>query len=170
MGTIFSYPVMLDRFTAFCKESGFLPQHWGDFFTSLIDHVLDFYTSLPHRDPGTEYQSREGGEVASQCFPQWPLAYERPLYQADKAREDKEWSEEMCTKIFSENQKHTPWLFLVCCACPKKKIYGFAMMIGRESPRLILDIITTRFPSNYNPVWIYDAACRAKVFQYSYYS
>ena len=31
-----------------------------------------------------------------------------------------------------------------------------------ESPRLIFDIITTRFPLDYNPKWIYDASCRAK--------
>ena len=140
-----SYPVMLDRFIAFCSEDGLLPPHWGKFFISIIDHVLDFFTSLPHRDPTTEYQRREGGEPSSQCFPVWPIQYERPLYQADKAREDQQWSDEMCTKIFGEHQKHTLGLFLVCCPCPSKKIYGFAMMIGSESPRLIFDIITTRF-------------------------
>ena len=36
------------------------------------------------------------------------------------------------------------------------------MMIMSESPRLIFDIITTRFPLDYNPKWIYDAACCAK--------
>ena len=56
----------------------------------------------------------------------------------------------------------SPGMFLVTCACSNKKIYGFIMMIMHESPRLIFDIITTRFPLNYNPKWIYDAACRAK--------
>ena len=36
------------------------------------------------------------------------------------------------------------------------------MMVMHESPRIIFDIITTRFPSDYNPTWIYDASCRAK--------
>ena len=49
------YPVMLDRFIAFSEESGFLPQHWGAFFTLLIDHVLEFFTSLTHRNPKSEY-------------------------------------------------------------------------------------------------------------------
>ena len=66
------------------------------------------------------------------------------------------------TKIFLESVKLTPGLFIVCCPCPAKKVYGFSMMIGGESPRLIFDIVTTQFPMNYNPNWIYDAACRAK--------
>jgi hypothetical protein len=135
---------MLDRFSALCEASGFLPRHWGHFFLLLIDHTLEFFTNLPHRDPETEYQKRKGGEPSSQCFPNWPIHYERPLYKVDKAKADGEWSDKMCTKLFTDNDKHTPGLFLVCCACPQKKIYGFAMMIGGESPRLIFDIITTR--------------------------
>ena len=68
----------------------------------------------------------------------------------------------MCTKFFPETVKISPGLFLVTCACPNKKIYGFSIMINGESPRLLFDIITTRFPPTYNPTWIYDAACRAK--------
>ena len=86
--------------------------HWGDFFISLIDHILEFYTSLPHRDPDpdtdTEYQKRVGGEPSNQCFPNWEIKYERLLYQADKAKEEEEWSTEMCTKIFSSTAKNTP--------------------------------------------------------------
>ena len=69
---------------------------------------------------------------------------------------------EICNKIFSDTTVMTPGLFMVTCACPSKKIYGFAIMIGGESLHLIFDLITTRFPSDYNPVWIYDAACRVK--------
>ena len=104
---------MLGQFTAFCGESGFLPSHWGEFFTSIIDHILNFFTSLPHRDITSEYTARIGGEPASQCFPNWEIKYKRPLYEADKAKEDKEWSEEICTK-------HTPGLFIVCCPCSQK--------------------------------------------------
>ena len=43
-----------------------------------------------------------------------------------------------------------------------KKVYGFKKMLKGESPRIIFDIIMTRFPENYNPTVIYDASCRAK--------
>ena len=35
-------------------------------------------------------------------------------------------------------------------------------MVRGESPRIIFDMIMTRFESNYNPTIIYDASCRAK--------
>ena len=81
-----AYPVLLDRFSAFSNKTGMLPTHWGHFFLQLIDHTLQFYTSLPKRIPSSEYTQRKGGEVASQVFPNWPLMFERPLYHADKAK------------------------------------------------------------------------------------
>ena len=35
-------------------------------------------------------------------------------------------------------------------------------MIQGESPRIIFDLITTRFEPEYNPTIIYDASCRVK--------
>ena len=48
------------------------------------------------------------------------------------------------------------------CCCPQKKIYGFKKMIQGESPRIIFDLVTTRFDDWYNPNIIYDASCRVK--------
>ena len=35
-------------------------------------------------------------------------------------------------------------------------------MVKNESPGMIFDLIITRFRKEYNPVWVYDAACKAK--------
>ena len=35
-------------------------------------------------------------------------------------------------------------------------------MVKGESPRIIFDLIMTRFEDEYNPTIIYDASCRAK--------
>ena len=35
-------------------------------------------------------------------------------------------------------------------------------MVKGESPRIIFDMIMTRFPDDYNPTIIYDASCRIK--------
>ena len=37
-------------------------------------------------------------------------------------------------------------------------------MISGESPRIIFDIIMTRFEDDYNPTIVYDASCRLKEF------
>ena len=108
MGTIFSYPVMLDRFTAFCKESGFLPQHWGDFFTTLIDNVLDFYTSLPHGDPGTEYKSRGEERLPVSASPSGLLPmrglYTRQIKQGKIKSGQKKCAQKYSVKIKSIHQ------------------------------------------------------------------
>ena len=41
-------------------------------------------------------------------------------------------------------------------------IYGYKKMVKGESPRIIFDLVTTRFESWYNPDIIYDASCRVK--------
>jgi hypothetical protein len=70
--------------------------------------------------------------------------------------------EDLCTKLFPEHARLTPGMFIVTCCCPKKKIYGFKKMIHGESPRIIFDLIMTRFEGDYNPTIIYDASCRIK--------
>ena len=68
----------------------------------------------------------------------------------------------LCSKLFPENYLLTPGLFLVTCACPQKRVYGFKKMVRGESPRIIFDHIMTRFEKDYNPTIIYDASCRIK--------
>ena len=48
------------------------------------------------------------------------------------------------------------------CCCPKKKLYGFKQIIQGESPRIIFDLIMTRFEEDYSPNIVYDASCRIK--------
>ena len=71
-------------------------------------------------------------------------------------------SEDLCTKLFPDGSKLTPGLFLITCCCSEKRVYGFKKMLKGESPRIIFDIIMTRFPETYSPTIIYDASCRAK--------
>ena len=156
------YPVAVDRLQDMRTEFGMLPEHVGAFYASLIEFVVNFYNSLPERSE-SDYTRRENGEIPNQFFPHFPLLYDRPKYSADNENgEDEKFWNELCSKMFPEHVRLSPGLFLVTCACSDKKIYGFIMIIMGESPRLIFDIITTRFPLNYNPKWIYDAACRAK--------
>ena len=65
-------------------------------------------------------------------------------------------------KNFPAHAKLTPGLYLMTCGCKYKVIYGFSMMLTGESPRMLFDIIMTRFESDYNPEIIYDASCRVK--------
>ena len=128
---------------------------------NLIDFVIEFYQSLPERCE-SDYTKSVTQTIPSQHFPNYPLSFDRPKYAADNASGEEENFENLCSKLFPEHVKLSPGLFLVTCACSQKKIYGFLMMVMGESPRLIFDIITTRFPADYNPKWIYDASCRAK--------
>ena len=40
----------------------------------------------------------------------------------------------------------------------QRSVYRFSMMLTSESPSMLFDIITTRFESDYNPNFIYDAS------------
>ena len=99
-------------------------------------------------------------------FPNFPIQREKTKYKADETsdKSDKEVSDNICSKLFPDASKLTPGLFLVTCCCSEKRVYGFKKMIKGESPRIIFDLIMTRFPSDYNPTIIYDASCRIKEF------
>ena len=60
--------------------------------------------------------------------------------------------------------KISPGLFLMLCACRKKKIYGFQKLSMKESPRLMFDFLQCRTEPQYNPTVLYDAACLFKEF------
>ena len=49
----------------------------------------------------------------------------------------------------------TPGLYLMT---EQRSVYRFSMMLTSESPSMLFDIITTRFESDYNPNFIYDAS------------
>ena len=108
--------------------------------------------------------TRRQGEIKAEVFPQFPTIFQRPMYEADRrlSKKDKDSWDTLCTKLFPEHTQLTPGLFIVSCCCPQKKIYGYKKMVQGESPRIIFDIITTRFEEWYNPNIIYDASCRVK--------
>ena len=89
-------------------------------------------------------------------FSTFKIKRQRSKYEADSrnnTRDKDVWSD-LCTKLFPEHTTLTPGLFLVTCCCSKKKIYGFKKMIQGESPRIIFDLIMTRFEDNYIPTKI----------------
>ena len=130
---------------------------------SLIDFTLQFYDSLPEREP-SNYKIRTEGEIKTECFPLFSLKRERARYEADQrgSNKDKDSWDDLCSKLFPVHTQLTPGLFLVTCCCPKKKVYGFKKMVQGESPRIIFDLIMTRFEADYNPTIVYDASCRIK--------
>ena len=140
-------------------------------FVTFILHILlgsvevaGVFIKLEVRDRDADYTKRMDGEITSEMFPPFPLIYERPKYEADKKnrKKDKDAWESLCQKLFPEHSKLTAGLFIVTCCCPEKRIYGFKKMVQGESPRIILDMITTRFEPGYNPKIIYDASCHLK--------
>ena len=160
------YPVLYDRL----KRAALLPLSNGDIplgvkklYSAIISFVLEFYEKLDIRDQDADY-SRRQGEIKAEVFPQFPTIFQRPMYEADRrlSKKDKDSWDTLCTKLFPEHTQLTPGLFIVSCCCPQKKIYGYKKMVQGESPRIIFDIITTRFEEWYNPNIIYDASCRVK--------
>ena len=53
------------------------------------------------------------------------------------------------------------------CACPQKVVYGFSSMLDGESPMMVIDIIMSRFPSNYNQHIVYDNSCKCKEYGFN---
>ena len=132
-------------------------------YQKLTEFCLDFYLNTEEREEEV-YTERLDGEVAAEFFPQFPAVYERARYKADQrgSRQEKENHRNLCSKLFPEHQKLTPGLFIMTCCCPKKRIYGIKKMIEGESPKIIFDIVMTRFEPEYSPDLIYDASCKAK--------
>ena len=161
------YPLLykrLDSIGQMMLSHGKIPKSVKNFILSLIDFCLSYYSSLVVRK-STDYKNMKKDEdVKSECFPLWDIKRKRARYQADQraSKKDIESWDELCSKLFPEHRRLTPGLFIVTCCCPKKKVYGFKKMIQGESPRIIFDIIMTRFEDDYNPTIIYDASCRIK--------
>ena len=89
------------------------------------------------------------------------------MYTRDCNVQDRKQQKNSCQKDFPSHSKLTPGLFLMTCACQRKAVYGFSMMLSGESPSMIFDIVMTRFEENYNPHLIYDASCLAKEYGYN---
>ena len=166
------YPLLYKRWDSISRmmlSHGEIPKSAKIFILSLIDFCINYFSSLAVRK-STDYKTMNMNEdVKSECFPLWDIKRKRARYEADKKGNKKDidsW-DELCSKMFPEHRRLTPGLFIVTCCCPKKKVYGFKKMIKGESPRIIFDIIMTRFEEDYNPTIIYDVSCRIKSEQFN---
>ena len=161
------YPILYARLlktSEMMLSNGKIPQSIKSLYAEIIEFTMTFYNALSNRDRDVSYTRRTKGEVSAEIFPHFPVIYERPRYEADQrsSKKDKDAWESLCSKLFPEHSKLTPGLFIVTCCCPQKRIYGFKKMVQGESPRIIFDLITTRFEDGYQPNIIYDASCRLK--------
>lgn len=128
---------------------------------ALVEHIWNQFDSASIPDDSNYYE-RDGGELSAQVFPNFPIQRERALYAKNCLKQDANYEEDSCEKNFPSHSKLTPGLYLMTCGCKYKVIYGFSMMLTGESPRMLFDIIMTRFEQDYNPEIIYDASCRVK--------
>ena len=145
------------------RSNGKLPHFVKTFYAKILEFCSNYCDDIPVRGEN-DYKRRTGGEIKAEVFPNFPLIKERNKYKADEKgnKKDADVWDALCSKLFPENSKLTPGLFLVTCCCPQKRVYGFKKMVKGESPRIIFDMIMTRFPEDYNPTIIYDASCRIK--------
>ena len=133
------------------------------FLLSILEHILSLYENAPiHKE--SDYSLRVGGEELTKVFPNFPLWRERARYNIDCERQDLKSSKDSCEKDFPSHAMLTPGLYLMTCGCSYKSIYGFSLMLTGESPKMLFDIIMTRFEPGYNPFIIYDASCKVHSF------
>ena len=139
-----------------------IPKSIRILYQKLTEFVVAFYNGVEERDEDV-YTERDG-EVLTEFFPHFPAVFEKAEYEIDNKGNTKEKSsqKDLCAKLFPEHQKLTSGLFIVTCCCSNKKIYGFKKMVGGASPRIIFDIVMTRFEPWYNPDIIYDHSCKVR--------
>ena len=138
----------------------------SSFVLAVVRHIPKVYeTATIHSED--DYFKREGGEIPTEVYPNFPILRERAVYKRDCKIQDKKQRRDSCEKDFPAHAKLTPGLYLLTCGCPQKSVYGFSMMISGESPSLLFDLVMTRFEANYNPHLIYDASCLAKEYGYN---
>ena len=131
-----------------------------------MKHILSNYENAPSHDV-RDYCARVCGEEITQVFPNFPLWRERALYNKDCLKQDVKSQKDSCEKDFPSHATLTPGLYLMTCGCSYKSIYGFSFMLTGESPKMLFDIIMTRFEDNYNPKIIYQASCKVLLIIYS---
>ena len=161
------FPILYERLkvsSTMMLANGKIPVGVKRLYGEIIEFCLRFYENLEVRDQDEEYSKVDKTDIEAEFFPHFPILFKRPQYVADQktSNKDKDAWEALCSKLFPVHTQLTPGLFVMSCCCPQKKIYGFKKMIQGESPRIIFDLVTTRFDDWYNPNIIYDASCRVK--------
>ena len=134
------YPVLFDRLLSASNmtlSNGRIPQTIKKLYGEIIKFTLDFYNSLEVREREHDYSRRQDGEIKSEVFPQFPVLFDRPKYEADQrsSKKDKDAWESLCSKLFPEHSDLTPGLFVVTCCCPEKKVYGYKKNGSRREPQ-----------------------------------
>ena len=124
------------------------------FLLALVEHISQVFHRAPSQTQD-DYISRTSGEVPSQIFPNFPILKERAIYENNCHNQDKRVLKDSCEMEFPTHFGLTPGLYLMT---EQRSVYRFSMMLTSESPSMLFDIITTRFESDYNPNFIYDAS------------
>ena len=63
-----------------------------------------------------------------------------------------------CEKGFAASDKFSDGALTLCCACAHPKILGFVVLDRKESPKVLINVLLTRFPSLPRYL-VYDFAC-----------
>ena len=120
-----------------------------------MEHILPLYDNAPSHEL-YDYCARVGDEEISRC--------EESGHYITSIAQDKMWNlkKNSCKKDFPSHATLTPGLYLMTCGCSYKSIYGFSLMLTGESPKMLFDVIMTRFEEDFNPQIIYDASCKVQ--------
>ena len=144
--------------------------HWyflsSSFLLALVEHIRGVFTTATIQTE-SDYCKREGGEILTQVYPNFPILNERAIYTRNSKLQEQKRQKDSCQKDFPTHSNLTPGLYLMTCGCKFKTVYGFSMMLSGESPEMLFDLIMTRFENNYNPHIIYDASCLTKEYGYN---
>ena len=90
-------------------------------------------------------------------YPKFPLNKYPKNYVVNNQEDD-----DMCAKTFPSHSDFAAGIFSVGCACEKSITYGFEVMVGHESPRLLFKLLMTRKLDRKSLKGIiYDYACGA---------
>ena len=92
------YPVWAE-ITNSLSVADVLNQEMADFLISIIEHTEQVFESVPIRSEN-DYCKRDGEEIFSQHFPNFPLLRERAQYSMHCNVEDEKSLKDMCTKVF----------------------------------------------------------------------
>ena len=142
---------------------GILNNGISTFLSAFLKHTLTFFVDTAARNVGDYYEwSPQKGEVDNQIFPHFPLLRERVKYDKNCKKEENKSVHNICSKTYGKHKDLTPGLLIVTCACSKKVVYGYMLMLSGESPQMIFYLIMSRFPDNYNPHIKYDNSCKTK--------
>ena len=155
------YPVITNTIVSLTNRDGKLEKPVANLFLAIVKHAISVFQSAIKRN-SSDYYDREHDEIDSQVFPLFHMKRERANYHKTCKQQDKSAWKNLCEKTFPKHKNLTPGLFVLTCACPRKIVYGFSMMLSGESPEIMFDIIMTRFRKDYNPNIIYDASCKLK--------